>query len=907
MEHDPRQSIHEIGVARQLILSSAKPAVVDIGSFGRSATISQLETVQEEVDHEANQEVAQTEDFSMAGSGAPRVNIRPRLVFRADEDRWSTFANPACLHDRHCGHQHQPRPRILLKPVGAEGEPAERAFETPNRPLGTRPLQVGTRSGTRSPFPRAAIPRSHSHTSDLDSLLCEPGGDMESENSTGFPSRIGPFLLESQSSGGGSIAEAFATSDSELTPTATPTASRKKTVQAFHKAYYASRTKDWIVNIPADVTTAPGHAPPFTTIQNSYSATPENMANSHRGRHQEDSAIRGNFIPFSKSFKERSPSPRREQGPHRVYKLQLSLTESQMDRLTAVLSPEDNMEPLPRGRARNADHDADMVNKIAKENAAPRMRSRSPAKTYQSTTTPRARSRSPVKFNLFNTPESQRTLQGFRANTTTSASSSSKAPEARFERSTPKSYATPTRASGRGERVPPAPIDTDLARAHARMAAMRVGKQPTVVVHNPPERTPSPVRQPSQYPIVDDSSSHYSQDSAEEPYPSCVSPLRIQKDYEPKHMSILQEYTDQKNSARGSDKGSEEPEQLGTPDEPASGAELAYTPLAPFLPKGALTVRKASKTLIGEGGWLEKTSKPEQPTAGSPTRTGGFLGNLLKKAKDMIEANQDNRAQRKSRESDKSRPTSRQLAISLSPREQSLLYCELEFALTTALADYMTAQFHAGRLEADKLKKVAEDWQRKGRPKVVGFRYDMETQLDLVRAHAHDFKFYSRVAATTAILGILDTAKANARALRVRTFCQPDTVIAKQLLDSQGLFNILGCPEDQQIKLAEIVAFFKAAIERRRIHSLHELHQQHQQQQQQQQSGAMAASSTTSAVAVPVVMSAATSPLRNSRSPRPGDEWWGTAPAQGQLRGSNNNSHGGAAKMDPAGYDSQGE
>lgn len=48
-----------------------------------------------------------------------------------------------------------------------------------------------------------------------------------------------------------------------------------------------------------------------------------------------DSAIRGNFIPLSTSFKQRSPSPQREQGPHGVY-LQLSLTDSQMDRLTAV-------------------------------------------------------------------------------------------------------------------------------------------------------------------------------------------------------------------------------------------------------------------------------------------------------------------------------------------------------------------------------------------------------------------------------------------------------------------------------------------------------------------------------------------------------------------------------------------
>jgi hypothetical protein len=141
---------------------------------------------------------------------------------------------------------------------------------------------------------------------------------------------------------------------------------------------------------------------------------------------------------------------------------------------------------------------------------------------------------------------------------------------------------------------------------------------------------------------------------------------------------------------------------------------------------------------------------------------------------------------------------------------------------------------------------------------VVGFRYDLETQLDLVRAHVHDLKFHSRPAATTTILGIIDTAKASARSLRVRTFCQPDTVVAKQLLDSQGLFNILGCPEDQQIKLAEIIAFFKAAIEREGIRA-----REKQQQQQQQQEGPVVTMKTAGI--------AAASPLRNSKSPKPED------------------------------------
>ncbi|KAL2263530.1 hypothetical protein VTK26DRAFT_6349 [Humicola hyalothermophila] len=585
----------------------------------------------------------------------------------------------------------------------------------------------------------------------------------------------------------------------------------------------------------------------------------------HRERYRaaEDSAIRGNFIPLSTSLRHRSPSPRREQGPQGVY-LQLSLTDSQMDRLTAALSVEDNDEPFSRGREdRHSGRSADSSRR-AERDTETSSRARSPAKTTAS----RARSRSPVKFaNVADTPDNLRAGQGFDSTPTI--------------RSSRKTQETPTRTSEPGSRANLPPIDTEIARAHARAAALRSGKQPAVAVQHPPERDRSPVRQNNQYVVADDASSFYSQDSLGRRFPSCISPLRIQKDNEPKHISILQSYMDQRNSSRGSSNDLKRPDHRGAPDEVSSGAELQYTPLAPFLPSGTPFARKASKTLIGNGGWLENTSKPAETTS-SPTRGGGLLGNLVKKAKEMMEAGNDNKAQRRSRESDKSRPASRQLAISLTPREQSLLYCEFEFVLTTVLNDYITTQFNSGRLEADKLKKIAEDWQRKGRPKVVGFRYDIETQLDLVRMHVNDFKFYSRIAATTAILAIIDTMKANARVLRVRTYCQPDTVVAKQLLDSQNLFNILGAPEEQHIKLAEIIAFFKAAIERQRLNAVVAA----------QQTSAIATASAAATGAAPPL-----SPPQQSKSPRQAGEWWGTT---GQLRQTTSRGHG--FEMDPAGY-----
>lgn len=156
-----------------------------------------------------------------------------------------------------------------------------------------------------------------------------------------------------------------------------------------------------------------------------------------------------------------------------------------------------------------------------------------------------------------------------------------------------------------------------------------------------------------------------------------------------------------------------------------------------------------------------------------------------------------------------------QVPISLDVREQSLLYCELEYHLTGALNNYIAAELEKGHLLPDNFKKIADAWHQQGRPRVVGFRFDLETQIDLVTLHINDFTFYGRRQGNPSeISGLLHSMKMNSRAMRIRTFCQPDSVIAKQLVDSQALFDLISVPKASQVALAEIVQFFKVIVER---------------------------------------------------------------------------------------------
>ncbi|GKU01098.1 hypothetical protein FLAG1_02028 [Fusarium langsethiae] len=223
------------------------------------------------------------------------------------------------------------------------------------------------------------------------------------------------------------------------------------------------------------------------------------------------------------------------------------------------------------------------------------------------------------------------------------------------------------------------------------------------------------------------------------------------------------------------------------------------------------SAKKGEKEMIGDNGWLERTDRGVvEHVAKTPQKKTRILDSIKKMARDVAEIHTSRRAQPVLRP----RAVSH-IAISLNAREQSLLYCELEFNLNTALNDYIAVQLDKGRLVPDKLKKVADVWQSRGRPKVVGFRYDLETQLELVNLHIDDFRFYGRRQADPAeIGGLLHAMKVNARAIGVRTLCQPDSVIAKQLVDAQSLFKMLGVPDEQQIALAEIAQFFKVIVER---------------------------------------------------------------------------------------------
>lgn len=399
----------------------------------------------------------------------------------------------------------------------------------------------------------------------------------------------------------------------------------------------------------------------------------------------------------------------------------------------------------------------------------------------------------------------------------------------------------------RRQKSRPPPIDVQSAHQYGLVSKKTVvveGHPHTQSLHavvNPPvtpplRRMPNLTSPRRQVDSASPASSYYSEDEVGQARPSYISPLRVRKDLGGDCSFARRHDTRNRSPCPDRTKYEISPVRRSSPrrglQKTATTGDLrelqsdetcpqrTYSPLSDYLSVQAKPIRKQ---LVGAHGWLERTTdssgkqhisdqKPIPKT--TPQKKGGFIDSLRKMAKEMTTSAKDitSSASRKPRDKDK---RGSRLTVSLDPREQSLLYCELEFLLTTALDGYISSQFNAGRLEADKYKKIVDGWQQRGRPKVIGFRYDLETQLDLILLHSDDFRFYGkRAGLIAAVNGVLDMMRVDARAMRIRTFCQPDTVIAKQLLDSQSLFNLVGCCEQQQIQLAEVIQFFKVILER---------------------------------------------------------------------------------------------
>lgn len=143
--------------------------------------------------------------------------------------------------------------------------------------------------------------------------------------------------------------------------------------------------------------------------------------------------------------------------------------------------------------------------------------------------------------------------------------------------------------------------------------------------------------------------------------------------------------------------------------------------------------------------------------------------------------------------------------VSLSPQTQGDVLYQLELLLNMETNEFLKSEMACGRLSVDSVKNTVDNWANKGRAQVLCFRYDLQTQRDLVAKNIETLHFVGVNAFNTAKLhSILAMWRVLAKEISVRTFCQPDSVIRKHFHDAEKIMELLGVPSDSMLALREM-------------------------------------------------------------------------------------------------------
>lgn len=133
--------------------------------------------------------------------------------------------------------------------------------------------------------------------------------------------------------------------------------------------------------------------------------------------------------------------------------------------------------------------------------------------------------------------------------------------------------------------------------------------------------------------------------------------------------------------------------------------------------------------------------------------------------------------------------------MSLSPPAQAKLYAEVELMICATANQYLNVQQGEGRMSVESLTKVTQWWASKNRPQVIEFMFDQATQRDLVLYNIKTFRFYGPNADNILSMNtMMQSWKALAKEMSIRTFCTPDLVIRKQMHDTYKILEMLGAP-----------------------------------------------------------------------------------------------------------------
>jgi len=143
--------------------------------------------------------------------------------------------------------------------------------------------------------------------------------------------------------------------------------------------------------------------------------------------------------------------------------------------------------------------------------------------------------------------------------------------------------------------------------------------------------------------------------------------------------------------------------------------------------------------------------------------------------------------------------------ISITPYSQGDFYFQLELILSMETNGFLIREFYDERISIDSVKRTVDLWKQKGRTQVVGFRYDLQTQRDLIMMNTGTMHFAGITSRNQAkLFSTLAAWRVLAKEVSIRTFCQPDSVIKKHLHDAEKILELVDAHPDSMLAFQEL-------------------------------------------------------------------------------------------------------
>ncbi|EPE25774.1 hypothetical protein GLAREA_01686 [Glarea lozoyensis ATCC 20868] len=205
--------------------------------------------------------------------------------------------------------------------------------------------------------------------------------------------------------------------------------------------------------------------------------------------------------------------------------------------------------------------------------------------------------------------------------------------------------------------------------------------------------------------------------------------------------------------------------------------------------------------------WQKSTRSRTNTSSSDQQKKSGMI-NMLKNKIGGFKEKVDLTPKSSNRRRNENPVETTQLKISLLPKDQAVIYMELEFYLHQTANAFLLAQLKGARISPEAWNKVINKW-RGTHPTVKEFMYDQATQQEFIASNQRAFRFHGEHASDEVkVNAVLSSWAAIAKQMTFHTYCDGDFILWKLIHDVKQILEVLGAVDSVMLNIENLESKF---------------------------------------------------------------------------------------------------